>query len=69
MIVLVVMLVFSVWGLYHPKPVKNLGKSAQEITKEDIKGHEVVILLAGISNDPFGDLILLKFMIQHGNML
>ncbi len=47
---------FQYGVLYHPKPVKNLSKTAQEITKEDIKGHEVVILLAGISNDPFGNL-------------
>ncbi len=47
---------FQYGVLYHPKPVKNLGKTAQEITKEDINGHDVVILLAGISNDPFGNL-------------
>ena len=47
---------FQYGVLYNPKPVRNLGKAAQDITEEDIKGHDVVIQLAGISNDPFGNL-------------
>ena len=47
---------FQYGVLQHPKPVRNLGKAAQEITAEDINGHDVVIQLAGISNDPFGNL-------------
>ena len=47
---------FQYGVLQHPKPVRNLGKAAQEITVEDINGHDVVIQLAGISNDPFGNL-------------
>ena len=47
---------FQYGVLYNPKPVRNLGKAAQEITPEDINGHDVVIQLAGISNDPFGNL-------------
>ena len=47
---------FQYGVLYYPKPINNLGKTAQEITKEDIEGNDVVILLSGISNDPFGNL-------------
>ena len=47
---------FQYGALYQPQPVRFLGKSAQEITQKDIQGHDVVIQLAGISNDPFGNL-------------
>lgn len=47
-------------GFFKEGMLKKLGseitinKDARLITKKDIKGYEVVILLAGISNDPFG---------------
>ena len=47
---------FQYGVIYQPHPVRFLGKAAQEITREDIQGHDVVIQLAGISNDPFGNL-------------
>ncbi len=47
---------FQYGVLYHPQPVRNLGKAAQNLGAEDIKGYDVVIQLAGISNDPFGNL-------------
>ena len=47
---------FQYGVLQYPKPVRNLGKAAQDISLEDIKGHDVLIQLAGISNDPLGNL-------------
>ena len=35
-------------------PETTIAKDARLLNEEDIKGFEVVILLAGISNDPFG---------------
>jgi len=42
--------------LYDPMPFKMINKDARAIEAEDLDGHEIVILLAGISNDPFGNL-------------
>ena len=42
--------------LYNPNPVKMLSREARTIEKTDIYGFDVVIQLAGISNDPFGNL-------------
>ena len=47
---------FQYGVLYNPKIIKNLGKAAQDISEIDIENHDVVIQLAGISNDPFGEL-------------
>ena len=47
---------FQYGVLYNPKVIRNLGKSAEHITPNDIKNYHVVIQLAGISNDPFGEL-------------
>ena len=47
---------FQYGVLYRPKPINMLAKEARTINKKDIEGFDVVILLAGISNDPFGDL-------------
>ena len=41
---------------YLPKKVQLLGKEARTITEKDIEGFDVVLMLAGISNDPFGNL-------------
>lgn len=38
------------------KPQKELIKDIREITVEELKGHDVVMHLAAISNDPMGDL-------------
>jgi nucleoside-diphosphate-sugar epimerase len=47
---------FQYGVLYYPKSVPVLNKDAQTLTEEDIEGFDVVLLLAGISNDPFGNL-------------
>lgn len=44
-------------GIIHePKIVKMLKCEARNIEESDIIGYDVIILLAGISNDPFGNL-------------
>jgi len=44
-------------GIMHePKMVKMLKCEARNIEESDIIGYDVIILLAGISNDPFGNL-------------
>jgi len=47
---------FQYGVLYPPKQVPMIDKEARTITAEDIKGFDVLIMLAGISNDPFGNL-------------
>ncbi len=47
---------FEYGVLYPPKKVPIIDKEARTITEEDIKGFDVVLMLAGISNDPFGNL-------------
>ena len=42
--------------LYQPVPVLNIEREARTIDVKDIEPFDVVILLAGISNDPFGNL-------------
>jgi len=42
--------------LYPPKKVQSLDKEARTLTEQDIEGFDVVLMLAGISNDPFGNL-------------
>ena len=42
--------------LYHPSKINILNKEARTITERDLEGHDIVLLLAGISNDPFGNL-------------
>jgi len=42
--------------LFFPKSVRMIGKDARTVTEEDVKGFDVVLMLAGISNDPFGNL-------------
>jgi nucleoside-diphosphate-sugar epimerase len=42
--------------LYNSNSLNALQKDAREITHNDIKGYTHVVLLAGISNDPFGKL-------------
>jgi len=42
--------------LFNPKPVNMLDREARDITEKDLEKFETVILLAGISNDPFGNL-------------
>jgi len=40
--------------LYDPAPIVTTKKDAREVGPMDIEGFNAVILLAGISNDPFG---------------
>jgi nucleoside-diphosphate-sugar epimerase len=47
---------FQYGVLYYPKSVPVLNKDARTFTEEDLEGFDVVLLLAGISNDPFGNL-------------
>lgn len=47
---------FQYGVLYHPKPVPMLDREARTLTERDLEGFDVVLLLAGISNDPFGNL-------------
>ena len=47
---------FQYGVLYYPNPVTMLNKEARTLTEKDIEGFDVVLLLAGISNDPFGNL-------------
>jgi nucleoside-diphosphate-sugar epimerase len=42
--------------MYDTQNVEMLNKEARNIEEYDIIGHDVLILLAGISNDPFGNL-------------
>ena len=42
--------------LYPPHSVSMLQREARTLEERDIDGFDVVILLAGISNDPFGNL-------------
>jgi nucleoside-diphosphate-sugar epimerase len=47
---------FQYGVLYYPKAVPFLNKDARTITEEDLEGFDAVLFLAGISNDPFGNL-------------
>jgi|APSaa5957512535_1039671.scaffolds.fasta_scaffold02523_9 nucleoside-diphosphate-sugar epimerase len=48
---------FFQYGVLHsPKKVPVIDKEARTITEEDINKFDVVLMLAGISNDPFGNL-------------
>ena len=47
---------FKYGVLYSPQKVPMLDKEARTITEKDIKNFDVVVMLAGISNDPFGNL-------------
>jgi nucleoside-diphosphate-sugar epimerase len=42
--------------LYPPEEKKTIFKDARQITEDDLKDIDVLIHLAGISNDPFGKL-------------
>jgi nucleoside-diphosphate-sugar epimerase len=42
--------------IYEPKMIKMIKCEARNIEESDIIGYDVLILLAGISNDPFGNL-------------
>jgi nucleoside-diphosphate-sugar epimerase len=42
--------------IYEPADVPSINKEARSIDESDIEGFDVVIMLAGISNDPFGNL-------------
>ncbi len=47
---------FQYGVLYAPLDSSCVRKSASEVSEKDIKGYDVVLQLAGISNDPFGGL-------------
>ena len=42
--------------LYEPRAVTMLDKEARTLEEKDLSGFDIVLMLAGISNDPFGDL-------------
>jgi nucleoside-diphosphate-sugar epimerase len=42
--------------IYEPQNIRMLKCEARNIEESDIIGYDVIILLAGISNDPFGNL-------------
>ena len=42
--------------LYPPKKASMIDKEARNVTEEDIKDFDVVLMLPGISNCPFGNL-------------
>ena len=42
--------------LYNSKIIETIKKDAREITRKDIEGYSCVVMLAVISNDPFGNL-------------
>jgi nucleoside-diphosphate-sugar epimerase len=42
--------------IHEPTYVPSINKEARTIEESDIEGFDVVIMLAGISNDPFGNL-------------
>jgi len=47
---------FKYGVLYYSKPVKMFEREARTLMERDLKGFDVVVQLAGISNDPFGNL-------------
>ncbi len=47
---------FKYGVLYHPKPVPMLDKNAHTLSERDLEHFHVVIQLAGVSNDAFGNL-------------
>ena len=44
----------------------QISKSAADLSEKDLINYDVVIMLAGISNDPYGNLDYKKSMIRHG---
>src|SRR5512133_3135272 len=42
--------------LYEPRPVKTVLRDARDIDEADLRAIDAVVHLAGISNDPFGNL-------------
>ena len=51
-----VTVVDSFWfGNYLPKQVKIINKSIIDLAEDEIKQHDVVIFMAGVSNDPMAD--------------
>ncbi|MBU1196075.1 MAG: SDR family oxidoreductase [Proteobacteria bacterium] len=42
--------------LFEPHPIEIIKKDARTIEPKDLKGFDIVLMLAGISNDPFGNL-------------
>lgn len=42
--------------LYEPAPTLTVARDARDIRPQDLKGVDTVVHLAGISNDPFGNL-------------
>jgi len=47
---------FQYGVIYYPTLIKTKFKDAKEISEEDIAGFDIVLMLAGVSNDPFGKL-------------
>ncbi len=47
---------FSEGKFYEPNAVPTIDKDVRELTQSDLEGYHVLVQLAGISNDPFGQL-------------
>lgn len=47
---------FEYGVLYNPKPIISISADARSLTEQDLEGYDVVVQLAGVSNDPFGNL-------------
>jgi nucleoside-diphosphate-sugar epimerase len=47
---------FQYGVLYKPQKVLQLNKDVRFLTETDLEGFDVVLMLAGVSNDPFGSL-------------
>ena len=42
--------------LYNPKNILQISKSSMDLSEKDLINYDVVLMLAGISNDPYGNL-------------
>ena len=47
---------FEQGQLYKPRSTKEIGVDARDLDEKDFQGFDTVILLAGISNDPLGNM-------------
>ena len=47
---------FQNCSLYPPGPTTTILKDARQLNKDDLKGVDALVHLAGMSNDPFGNL-------------
>ena len=60
---------FKEGKISEPDKIETKHLDARNINEAEIAGFDSVVLLAGISNDPFGQISPEKYMIQHATML